>query len=55
LEWIDLSHSNVNDEMIPMLSKLSVRSINLKDTPMSPEGLKELQRRMPNCRIESDD
>jgi hypothetical protein len=49
---LDLSHSDVTDAGLKDLAGLNnLAELHLEDTKVTPAGLSELSRALPNCRI----
>jgi hypothetical protein len=56
LRNLDLSDLKIGDSSIENLSKLQqLRSLNVRGTDLSSDGLIRLKRAMPNCKIEDND
>ncbi|NOZ41237.1 MAG: hypothetical protein GXP24_13575 [Planctomycetes bacterium] len=52
LHTLDLSSSNVSDKSIPTLGELkTLKWLFLKETSMSPDGIKQLQEMLPECEV----
>lgn len=53
LEWLDLSDTQVSDRSVATLKHLrALRTLNLRNTKVTPQGVDELRRALPACRIE---
>ena len=52
LFWLGLAYSNASDSWIPHVTKLrGLRHLTIVGTEISPDGVEELKRKLPNCRI----
>jgi hypothetical protein len=53
--WLELAGSCLNDGHIPQLANLRGRNhLNLYDTSITDEGLRELKKSIPSCRMWRD-
>ena len=53
LSDLDISSTDVSDASLPLLKKcLSLQHLGLENTQFTPEGIAELRRALPSCRID---